>query len=870
MDKALEVPLTLVSAAAGYGKSTLVCEWLQIREHSAAWLSLDETDSNLRQFLSYLVAAIEITCPGACSSISELLKAHKLPPLSDLVIYLSNELDDIQGPCIVVLDDYQHLGRSSPVHQLIDKLLLHPLPHVHIVLITRRDPPLLLMKMRANNHILEVRSWNLQFTEPETAELLAAALGPNISNLGLVNVHSEIEGWVAGLRLVVLTVRHTDKPDEKLKALHGGVSSLKEYIITEVLNNLPEKIASYLLKSTILNRLCAEVIEAICCPETPSALPELSGGEFIDRLKRENLFVASLDAEGVWFRYHHLFHALLQEQFLQQYELRDIEQLHERASNWFEGQNLIEEAIQHALKAKNLNLAAGIIERHYREQINQDRFYIVDDWINMLPEQIQQTRFVLLLSSAWIAVFRQQISQLSLILDKAESLFDDDEDNDGFGVELRFFRGYLNFWMGDTSQCEHDLEFVVASVSHENPVLLAEAEVHLSMARYMNSKKAIAIKGLHDRISEARGIVLSRVIGALSLVHLLSGDVYLAKLEGKRMRELAEHQPSALNTSWGFYLEGISNLHRMDIETAEGALIASSAYPYSTDARAAVDAFAGLALAQQLMEQPEVAAETVKQLFHFANASMDHSLIEVARSCEARIALLQGDLAKALEWATSASCRLDQLEFLFWVETPAITQCRVLIANGSAASLKKADTLLQDIRKLCEAWQFRCQIIEISVLQSLLWRKQGRQDLALASLREALDLAVPGGWVRPFVEIGRPLVDLLERLDGTDSELDFVRRVIASIGVGFAPSREIVPTTPKSPVSPMPHDLTNRELEILEMLTQRLQNKEIATKLFISTHTVNYHLKHIYQKLGVGNRRYAVKKAIELGVLPPT
>ncbi len=232
-----------------------------------------------------------------------------------------------------------------------------------------------------------------------------------------------------------------------------------------------------------------------------------------------------------------------------------------------------------------------------------------------------------------------------------------------------------------------------------------------------------------------------------------------------------------------------------------------------TDARAAVDALAGLALTQQLMRQPEAADETVERLFHFANESNDRSLIEVARSCETRITLLQGNLAQALDWAKSASCQIDRLEILIWLESPPITQSRVLIADGSAVSLKQADQLLQEIRRLCEECHY------------------------------------------------------------------FIRTVLASTDLGgaLAPPEKISVTMAKPPgatgerssAGATPHDLTNRELDILEMLARRLQNKEIATKLFISTHTVNYHLKHIYQKLGVGNRRHAVEKAAELGILPP-
>ncbi len=877
MDMALVKPLTLVSAPAGYGKSALVSEWLRLREHHAVWLSLNEADSDLRQFISYLVAALEVAHPGACPTVVDLSQTPELPPLPDLGTYLLNDLDYIEEPIVVVLDDYHHLQRSSPVNELLDKLLEHPLSHLHIVLITRRDPGLAMAKLRASGHVVELRMQDLQFTGPETAELLAANLGCNVSNGALANVQSEIEGWAVGLRLMLLAVHHADDYNAALSALHGGVAHLQEYLISEVLDGLPDRIREYLLKSAILDVFCADVIEAVCGAETLPARSELSGREYIDRLERDNLFLIPLDTAGKWFRFHHLFKAQLRNQLLRQFASGDIKQLYERASVWFEDQNLIEEAILYALEADDSNRAADIVERHYREQLNQDRFYIIDKWLSKLPREIKETRATLSICQAWTVLYKQQIAPLTSILDKTESLLDV-EDDDDCRIGLRFFRSYLCFWEGDVERSERELESVLASASKENLALIAEAKVHLSLARYMNGRKTIAMRALFDWIYTARDLVLPRMFGTLAIIHLLSGDLYQARLEGKRMRESAANRRSVLNISWGYYLEGLANLHSMNLDAAQDALIAGSEYPYSTDARAAVDSLAGLALTQQFMRQPEAADDTVSRLIDFASKSNDPNLIEVAYSCEVRIDLLRGNLARALKWAKFASHRIERLGLLFWLESPSITKSRILIADGSAASLNQADQLLREIRKLCGVYQFRGQIVEVAVLQALLQRKQGRQDAALAALQEAVDLAESGGWIRPFVEIGRPMADLLEQLDAKGSDHDFISTVLASsdLGVALAPPDKISVTMAKLPgatgerstAGVTPHDLTNREIDILEMLTQRLQNKEIATKLFISTNTVNYHLKHIYQKLGVGNRRHAVNKAVELGILP--
>ncbi|MDH3669458.1 MAG: LuxR C-terminal-related transcriptional regulator, partial [Paracoccaceae bacterium] len=383
-------------------------------------------------------------------------------------------------------------------------------------------------------------------------------------------------------------------------------------------------------------------------------------------------------------------------------------------------------------------------------------------------------------------------------------------------------------------------------------------------------------------IESTGSLLLPRMIGATAIIHLLSGDLPQARFEARRMRETAIPNESVLNVSWAHYLEGLGDLHCMDLDSALDHFAAGSEHPRSTDARAAVDALAGLALTQQLTQRTAAATATVQRVIDFTFELNDPFAIDAARSCQARIQLLQGNLAEAFNWAKSVNVQLDRLALLIWLEAAPITQARVLIACGSPACLQQAAELLQQVRDLSEASRFACQIIEVAVLQSLLLYKQGRKDSALISLEQAVAMAAPGGWVRPFAELGRPMTELLAQLAVEGAEEDLVQRVLASNDTSdmLSSTNEIRGATPSpAPATAVqasaaragrpPDALTNRELDILELLVRRFQNKEIAAKLFISTHTVNYHLKHIFQKLGVSNRRQAVTKAAKIGILPP-
>ena len=291
---------------------------------------------------------------------------------------------------------------------------------------------------------------------------------------------------------------------------------------------------------------------------------------------------------------------------------------------------------------------------------------------------------------------------------------------------------------------------------------------------------------------------------------------------------------------------------------------AGTRHPYATDARAAVDAFAGLALTQQLMHQADAATGTIARLMDFVLERDDPGVLTVARSCEARVSLLQGRLSQAIQWAQSVSGTAEPFDLLIWVEAPLLTRARVLIVAGPTDDLNNAMELLREIRDLSEPCRFANQVIEAAVLQSLALEKQGHSDAALESLEEAVVLAEPGGWVRPFVELGQPMAGLLERFANQTGRTEFLRHVLDQFQVIQAQPASAAAGKPQSGAAWSGEPLTKRELDILELVAQRLQNKEIATRLFVSPETVKTHLKHLYQKLGVSNRRDAAARSAEI------
>lgn len=864
-------PLILVSAPAGYGKSTLIGSWLSVSNWSGAWLSLDENESDLRQFLIYFVAAVRSLFPWACNESQVLAVTGELPSLAKLATILANELDAIEQPFILVLDNYERIHVESDVSILLDQLLSHPPIPLHLVIISRRDPPLSLVKLRADGQSVEVRMQDLRFSQDETRSLLQSVTGFTPSEDALINLEQELEGWPAGIRLVALTVRQNKDPEELMKHLHGGLQQTQEYLLHEVINSVSPELRKCLLKCAILDRFSASLCETLCMEEC-AEISKLDGDLFIQTLRESNLFVISLDSQGEWYRYHHLLKLLLEYELSHLMKTSEIVELHLRASAWYESQNLIIEAIKQAVAAGDVAAAAGIVVRHYHEELNQDRWFVLEFWLEKLPSEIVLQHPGLLLVSAAVAFYKQQFPRLVTIVEQLEALLKDDVDNSDLRMELKFYQTCLHFWAGNTVQSEREFEVVVQQISEQKQKLLGEAELHLNVSRYMNGKAELAIEELNNRIlhlGASVNIHMLLLVATLTFIYWLSGNLRQLKSEIRRLQGLAK-QSSAVNTksytnSWACYMDAAADLHLLELDAALQKFSMVSENPYTYDARAAIDVQAGLALTHQLMIQPELADARVQSMIQFAYEQNDSVQVTVAHACEARIRLLQGNITQAFIWAklASESEPLNPFALFFWLEVPQITRLRILIVEGSTESLSIASESLKELRDLAEGCRFTCQLIELSVLQCLLLEKQGFTDQALAALEEAMVVAEPGGWLRPFVELGQPMVGLLQRFAKQKGDSSFLREVLNSI----ASNKVQIAAGSSSLLSAENYQtlygetLTKREQMILELLSQRLQNKEIASRLFVSTETVKTHLKHLYQKLGVNNRRDASMKA---------
>ena len=874
MNLGLDSPLTLVSAPAGYGKSLLVSHWAASQSVPCAWLSLDASDSAVELFVDYLLAAVETVVPGACPQTRRLARAPEPPPTAVLASALINELDALTAPLVLVLDDYHRIRGDSEVHALMRLLLAHPPRLLHLVIVARRDPPLGLTRLLAQAGGTEVRLTDLRFTDAETQTLLQALLAFTASDDALANLQKEIEGWAVGLRLVSLALRHTADPDGFLRQLHGGIALTQTYLLHEVIAIQPPALRRCLLRASLLERFCAGVCDTMrqadigteTGPDGEPAAVELSGAEFIQTLRDGNLFTIALDDRGEWFRYHHLFGDLLRAEFEKSLAPAAIAELHQRASDWFEQQGLIDEAIRHALKAGDSIRAAEIVERHRERILDSDQWYILEKWLGQLPEALVQQRVELLLARVWIHFLHFRLEAVPQILDQIESLLGPDTSQqtgrDALRGEVAFMRGYIAMFLGDSAGSLRYLEQALKQLPASFEEARAQGEIICALSTQMIGRKEQALQALDRLLATYRSpndLRKTRLLVTYVFIHLIAGDLDAADQTNQRLKQVADSARYAYAVAWCDSLQGNIHLHRNELDAAVAFLERSVAQRYVHHKRAALDAFAGLIYAYQALGRPDDAEATLRLLRDYVAGLDDPRFWALVDAVETRLAIMQQRPDPAVGWVRSNQPPAKEA-MLWWLEIPSLTRCRALIADGSSTSLAAAQTQLREHAALNQAHHNPGQRIGILALQALAHEQQGESEDALAALEQALTLAQPGRWVWPFVELGPAMAALLRRLGSGRKDQSYIDALLAAF------PQPCLPAKPSASVDDVlgtgiTEQLTIREEQILELLAERLRDKEIADRLDISPGTVNSHLKSLYRKLGVGSRREAVAKA---------
>jgi LuxR family maltose regulon positive regulatory protein len=846
--------LTLVSAPAGFGKTTLVADWFA-GERTTAWLSLDAHDNDPEKFWTYVLAALATVTPDLSEDTAALLQGRQAP-LKTVVATLINDLETASQDIVLVLDDY-HVITAPEIHDSVTFLLEHLPPQLSLVIVTRADPPLPLASLRADGALLEVRAADLRFTADEAAEYLNGAMELTLTTTDVDVLEARTEGWIAALQLAALSMQGRSDPASFISEFAGDDRFILDYLADEVLERQTARIRDFLLDTSILSRLTGPLCAAVTGRHDAKAI--------LDELDRSNMFLVPLDDRRTWYRYHHLFGDVVRARLLDEQPDRIVE-LHRRASDWYAGNGDPHEAIDHALAGDDAERAAELIERAAPAMQRARHESQLRAWLEALPADVYHDRPVLAMALIGARMATGDTRDLEPLLEIVDSWLDrtdppivfDDVAYSRLPAMAAVQRAGLALLAGDTD----------ATIEHAQRVLeLAGADDHLQRGA------AMALIGLAHW---SRGnLDEGRTCYAASVTYFETGD-YLPDVMGcslaladiqitqGRLSDAQRTLESALqHTVDQPGLRGAADMHvglsllaieHDDLDTAAAQLQASAElgehmglpqHPYRWRV-----AMARLHEAQGDLDR---ALELLTQAEALYNTDYLPSVRPVTAS-KARIEVKRGDLDAGARWAHEQGISPhDELSYLR--EFEHITLAGVLLSRGTAPAIEQATGLLRRLLTAADDGHRDGSAIEILVLLALAESRAGDGAAATTSLSRALALAEPQGYVRSFLDADPALTNLL--------------RPIAEAGDGHA-SRILASgrTTPLRPRSRSndPDELSDRELDVLRLLRSDLSGPEVARELHVSLNTLRTHTKHIYTKLGATNRREAVTRAAELGL----
>jgi LuxR family maltose regulon positive regulatory protein len=861
LDQSFDHPLTLISAPAGYGKSTSVSHWIEYRDCPYAWLTFDETDSEVRVFLSYVVAAVQTVYPEACADTQLLLTQDVLPPLPVLAGCLSNDLAALEESLVLVLDDYNQVNQPG-VHELINYLLKYPPDPLQLVIITRRDPPLLLGALRAHNNLTEVRVGHLLFTRSETQAFLEQATGQTFSNAVIDHIQQITEGWVAGLRLAALALKDHSDVDAYLLGFDFNAGGVQDYLIEEVLARQQPGAADRLCKISILSRFCAPLCEAIGAASAGGDQDQLDGSGCIEWLKESGLFCVALDEHGEWYRYHQLFQELLQQQLKRRFTPDEISSLHRQAAAWFETHGLLEEAIQHFLNAGDPAAAGRLIVRHHNAILNGEQWHRLGLWFDKLPTDIVDEDPELLMLKAWHLKTRGCYAEAFQLLDCIEELVGDGPQQD---TSAQILRGSV-----DSMRCLQKFKAGQGQLArqHAEAALMRLPTDYLSERAYAYQIQCLGMQECGD-LAGARKLIhtalvdalpplsafQARLHGAFCFIDWIAADMRSMRVTASRYFKLSEALQLHESTTVARYFLGIAEYEYDDRPKAEQLLMSIVDHKTSANLEIFTEGTFALASVYLANGRPDQASRIIESVCEQLLTAQNMVLLQKARAYQADLALQLGDMDKAMNWAPGFDP--DPLVAGKHFYEPRITLAKVLIAQGTADSLAQADLLLARLQAFySQIHHTRC-LIQVLALQALLNAAKGDDPTARDALARAVSLGLPGGSIRLFVDLGSGLVKLLNTLDLNAEEKRYVGRILdAYLCDGKTKMDEA-----------SEHPLTNRELEVLELMAKKLSNKQIANQLYIAAATVKRHSENIYQKLDAPGRHQAVIKAKGLAII---
>lgn len=864
LSEGITKPATLVSAPAGYGKSQLISSWVETMGIPCAWISLSAEESKVSAFLTYLFHGIDKLFPGKLEQTKDYSLAISTPPIQQVSHTLINELDLIKEDFVLVLDDY-HLIDSATVHQLIQEILNYPPQQIHIVIITRKDPPLSINNLRFYNRLSEIRMQDLAFDVPEIIILYERLKGIRLMENTAKRLAESTEGWITGLRLIALAYLDIKTEDELLLYLENDPKWFSEYLFDEVfVKQTPER-QEMLIALSLFDRYSVGLLSAIMVEQNFEG-----NSDFINWLIQTNMFIIPLDHKQEWYRYHHFFRDLLNKQAIKTLDPEAIKAFHKRASKWFEKQGLIGEAIEHSIAGNDVNYSLSIFERHRAIELENDRWYNLEQWLEYIPENVQKSSVSIQATKAWVYYQQTRIETMAEVIEFINSNLNISSENEELQGELDFFKGVIAYFSGQIDVSLLSLYSSIQKLRNRIGVILGEAELIYSLALQMNGDLKEGISVLKDCIKRSMStdlMYLTRIQAGINFINVLAADFVSARYWSKPMKKIMNKSGSDYALSWGEYLDAFVEFNCYNLDHALQQFESSISRKFISDMSISINSYTGAILCLVLMNKPEESRKYLDNMLEYIESMEDPIHLTMIHSFQARLDLLKGDSESAMVWAKQSDFSIDPLSIFLWVEVLPITKARILVSSDNSSDQSIAVELLEEVRSAVSAVHIKCHDLDILLLLSVGYYKLNLQEKWQTHLMKAIEIAQPQNWLRPFVEIGKQLLEMIDMLPKKDKHISFLGLLSKTISTN---DQQFTTTNQKKILLQKEDkelvDLTAREIETIEWLLNGLRNKEIAEKMFISVDAVKKNLYRIFLKLNVKSRIELVNKAKKLGL----
>ena len=867
LNQGLEAKLTLISAPAGFGKTTLLSQFLHEKcEYPVAWLSLESEDNDLTRFLSYLAASLGTLKEGIQEAVLSLLRLNQPPEPNTIMTSLINELvDTFPAPFILVLDDY-HVIRSPEIHEVFLFLIEHLPPQMHLVILSRENPPFPLARLRVRNQFTEIRADDLRFSHDESALFLNQIMGLDLTKKDVMTLETRTEGWIAGLQMAAISMQGRKDIRSFLQTFSRSNRFIFDYLIEEVLEEQPSNIQNFLLKTSTLDRMCASLCNAIT--------ENNDSQRILQELDRANLFVVPLDNQHRWYRYHHLFIDLLRQQLRIRHPHR-ISELHHQASNWYQDNQLIGEAVHHALVVNDYEKVAKLVEKSVFEGIEHPEFLNLDNWLGSLPDGIMRSKPWLSIAYASILVRKHQFEKAELHLNNADRSLE----SQTISLEQRqYIQSYAAAIRADLAKLDGDIDQVI-SWANQALRLLPEKEKRLRGTVLSLLGTALQRLGKFDAAAQAlsEGIIYSKAAGDLQSTIEVFGDLAGFFVERGQLHEAFSTCQEAfefVESSFGkggrnplgaayiyFRLSTIlRHWNNLDSSLLYAKKTIEINKQWGFESRLSL---INLAIAHQTVGKKEDAMQAIQQAEAIAMKESSFWIADV-QSVRALLWLEQGNLNAAVKWAQESGLDVND-DIQFQKQRIYLTLAQVYLAQGQQGNvgmLDKALRLLSRLQTLLETASAQAYVLQILILQALAYQAQKKSKQALRTIERALSLGESGGYIYVFLREGAPMKKLLEQITRQETPHPYTRQLLNTFD---SISHDVVSheRASKNLVDP----LTKREEEVLKLLSTEISIPGIADELVISVDTVRTHVKRIYSKLDAHSRFEAVSKAREIHLL---